>query len=417
MPATFLEGRRRSGKSLYAILKIQEYLKEGRKVATNLDLHLDKLMPDNPKSQVTRIPDFPRSEDLFNLGNAYDSLDPNKPETYDEDKNGLVVLDELLTSFNSRSWSNKDRLNVINWIVLSGKIGWDLVFIGQSFEAVDTQIRDTVIDRIGSCTSNDNLYPGFFWNTFVKPTYLRITGKKYFIFLYYGKAKTKENFSHRVTHKRVDLYECYNTAQIFERQVEIRFDAKEKPYEFDNRALYTNIGKHYFSKSKKLEMVHVKPKTKQKSSFPLINIKPVHLNYLLGFLSVFFACLYVTKPQEVTNTVVKEVLPAAVKKDIKPEFKPLTDVKKELSESDVGIIYINCSSYSTDGVFDYCFNDAQGNTIHPQYIGYKILYVNECHAKLKRQSSTLDVYCDPKPKRSHTNSYENIQEDMSIASL
>lgn len=397
MPATFLEGRRRSGKSLYAVLKIQEYLKEGRKVATNLDLHLEHLMPDDHKASVIRLPDCPRSEDLFAIGQAYPELDANNPDTYDENKNGVVVLDELLTFFNSRAWNEKDRANVINWIVLSGKLGWDLIFIGQSFDAIDTQIRDTVIDRIGSCTSNENLYPGFFWNYIIKPIYIKAFGKKNFVFMYIGKAKSKENFSHRITHKRDDLWVCYNTAQIFKKDVELRVNEKGKEYQFDHRAMYSRIGKHYFDEPKavieasepeQVEESEVVPDQK-KTSFSKTSL-------LLLVSTLLFAFLYFTKP-----TAISSESTAVVKNEVKTSDRTpvnkssFEEQKVKLSDSDLGQIYVSCSQYRTDGNFDYCFSDKDGHVVKPEYIGYQVLYVGQCHAKLIRQGVELDVYCNP----------------------
>jgi len=392
MAASFLEGRRRSGKSKFAVLKIQEYLNEGRRVATNLDLFLENLCPDNQKSQYTRIPDFPRSVDLFALGNAYPELNEDDPDTYDEDKNGVVVLDELLTSFNSRSWSDKDRLNVINWIVLSGKKGWDLFFIGQSFEAVDAQIRDTVVDRIISCRSNENLYPGQLWNMIIKPIYMRIYGKGHFAFFYDGKTKVKENFSYRLKFKRNDLHSCYKTGQIFKKDVRFTDGVKGKLVEIDDRALYSAIGKHYFDKPKTQLIVIKQPKLKRKFNF---NVAVDFKFAIVSFFAVFFAFLYLTQPISETKLITK-ASPVVSKPVIKKKaLKTFTEVKDDLSQSDIGTIYVNCLSYSTDGDFTYCFEDDNYQVIYPQHIGYKILYVGECHAKLVRDSFEYDVYCNP----------------------
>lgn len=407
MPATFLEGRRRSGKSLYAVLKIQEYLKEGRRVATNLDLHLENLMPEEKGAFITRIPDFPRSEDLFALGQAYDSLDADKPETYDESKNGIVVLDELLTSFNSRTWSSKDRMNVINWIVLSGKLGWDLIFIGQSFEAVDGQIRDTVIDRIGSCTSNENLYPGFIWNHLVKPIYLKIVGTKHLVFMYYGKAKTKDNFSHKITHKKYELFNCYNTAQVFRKDVEAIELPNGKVGEKDNRAIYSRIGKHYFDKTKEpeedssnLKVDHKnKVVTKKETKFTFLNAFLILIIIAMGFL-------YFTKDTKVVTEANGQVTTQANSPN-KSTFKKAKPTEKtHVANSELGIIYISCFVYSSLGDNDYCFKDEQQRTIKPEYIGFQILYVSECHAKIKRKKEIYDVYCNPVLQQS------NIEEQQ-----
>lgn len=391
MAASFLEGRRRSGKSKFAVGKIQEYLNEGRRVATNLDLFLENLCPDNDKVYITRVPDFPRSQDLFALGNAYPELDENDPDTYDESKNGVVVLDELLTSFNSRSWSDKDRLNVINWIVLSGKKGWDLYFIGQSYDAVDAQIRDTVVDRIISCRSNENLYPGMLWNSFIKPIYMRIYGKGHFAFFYDGKAKVKSNFIYRIKFKRDDLHSCYKTGQIFKKDVRLADGPKGKLIEIDDRVLFSAIGKNYFKKPMMELMVVKQPKVKKKFK---LNLSFDWKLVTTSLLATFFAVMYFFKPVQVIEKTISE--PVVKSEKIKKvEFKSFNDVKMSLITSDIGLIYVNCSSYSSSGDFNYCFVNDNNNVVNPEYIGYKVLFVNECHAKLVRGSLEYDVYCNP----------------------
>lgn len=390
MSASFLEGRRRSGKSKFAVGKIQEYLNEGRRVATNLDLFLENLCPDNTKAYYTRIPDFPRSQDLFSLGNAYPELNEDEPDTYDENKNGVVVLDELLTSFNSRSWNDKDRLKVINWIVLSGKKGWDLYFIGQSFDAVDAQIRDTVVDRIISCRSNENLYPGQVWNLLIKPLYMKMYGKGHFAFFYDGKSKSKEYFSYRLKFQRNDLHNCYKTGQVFKKDVRFSEGQKGKMIEIDDRSMFSSIGKHYFNKPKTGMVLVKEPKPKVRFNFKL--------DYKLiaaTSCALFFAVMYFIKPTVINEkTVIKPTIERTIPK-IKKEIKSFVEVKTDLKDSDIGIIYINCFSYVTNGDFTYCFTNDSGEIVNPKRIGYKVVYVNDCHAKLARSTLIYDVYCNP----------------------
>lgn len=413
--ATFIEGRRRSGKSKWAVGKIQLYINEGRRVVTNLDLFLENLCPDKPKASYERLPDYPRSEDLFAIGNAYDSLDEDDPDTYDETKNGIVVIDELLTSFNSRNWNDPDRLNVINWIVLSGKKGWDLYFIGQDFGSIDKQIQDTVVEEIISCRSNEKLYPGVMWNLLIKPIYMRFAGKKHFAYRYDGKSKSKETFNYKEKFQRNDLHSCYKTGQIFKKKVRlIHAEGAKKPIEFDDRTLYSVIGKNYFKGETIYPMAVYKPKetiiTKLKNKFSFNVNKPLFLNICLMAISLTFAFLYFTKPQTVTNNIVKAE-PIKVEKPVIEE-PTLTDIKKELVDSDLGLIYISCFQYRTDGEFDYCFNNPDGQIVKPQYIGYTVLSNGECHAKLMRNKDVLDVYCNPVHQDSEKHEYNDNQQQL-----
>lgn len=417
--ASFIEGRRGSGKSKWAVAKLQLYLQEGRKVATNLDLFLENMIPDNKKANYIRLPDFPRSVDLNEIGKAYDSLDENDPDTYDENKNGVVVIDELLTSFNSRNWNDPDRLNVINWIVLSRKKGWDLYFIGQDFGSIDKQIQDTVIEEIISCRSNEKLYPGAFWNFIIKPIYMKFAGKAHFAFRYDGKTKSKENFNYKEKFKRVDLHSCYKTGQIFKKKVRlIHNEGAKKPIEFDDRAIYSVIGKHYFDTEKTYPLAVYSPvptiasKLKEKLSSKLN--KPLITNLCCVAAALTFAFLYFTKPQTTIENIVKASPIKETPIIEKPDITTLDEIKKELSDSDIGLIYISCFQYRTDGEFDYCFNNPDGDIVKPSYIGYKVLSNGECHAKLVRNDVNLDVYCNPIQKREKAINYN---EDSIVSSL
>src|SRR5690349_9318508 len=124
MPATLVTGKLGAGKSLVCVGKIQDYLMAGRRVATNLDLYLERLLPSRArKVQCVRLPDKPTAADLELLGSGND--------TPDESQNGLIVLDELGTWLNARQWGDKERQPVIDWLLHSRKKGWDVMFIVQ----------------------------------------------------------------------------------------------------------------------------------------------------------------------------------------------------------------------------------------------------------------------------------------------
>ena len=54
-----ITGKLGAGKSLCAVGKVKEYLIEGRKVATNLDINMTKLVGKrSKKSVVYRLPDY-----------------------------------------------------------------------------------------------------------------------------------------------------------------------------------------------------------------------------------------------------------------------------------------------------------------------------------------------------------------------
>jgi cellulose biosynthesis protein BcsQ len=129
MPITFLTGKLGAGKSLTAVARMREYAGEGRRIAGNLDLHLDKFASHSrSKVSYTRIPDRPTAADLMALGSGND--------TYDENNNGLLVLDELATWLNARNWQDPNRKALLDWFVHARKYGWDVIFLVQDISMV-----------------------------------------------------------------------------------------------------------------------------------------------------------------------------------------------------------------------------------------------------------------------------------------
>lgn len=149
MPGWIIQGVRGEGKSLAAVGKIREYMLQGRPVATNLDLFLENLLPAENETLAYRLPDHPRLEDFELLPPAYD------PKYKGEDKNGLLVLDELGTWLNSRSWNDKGRLKMLNWLFLSRKNHWDLILLAQDNEMIDAQVRSTLCDYLVQASRMD----------------------------------------------------------------------------------------------------------------------------------------------------------------------------------------------------------------------------------------------------------------------
>jgi len=64
MAVYFVTGKLGSGKTLCCVGKIRDYMQQGRRVATNLDLRLEGIMSDQQRQSVLRVPDKPRLSDL-----------------------------------------------------------------------------------------------------------------------------------------------------------------------------------------------------------------------------------------------------------------------------------------------------------------------------------------------------------------
>lgn len=154
MSTYLISGKLGTGKTKSAVRIIQMSMAKGLRVATNLDLTLDKLMGPNNKRTVIRIPDKPTVADLECIGIGNDS--------YDEDKNGVIILDELGSWLNSRTFADKTRQPVIDWLIHSRKKGWHVYFICQNIAQIDKQVRESLVEYVVRCSRLDRIKIPFF---------------------------------------------------------------------------------------------------------------------------------------------------------------------------------------------------------------------------------------------------------------
>jgi hypothetical protein len=207
MTVWFVTGGLGSGKGLAGIGKIFEYACAGLKIAGNLDVNLDHLC-NNPLSKVNyiRIPDRPTAFDLECLGSGNDG--------YNEDENSLLVLDELMTWMNSRTWNDKGRAAVLDWLVHSRKHGWDVLIMVQSIETVDKQLIESLMDYHVPMSDLSKVNIPFIgrlgksFNKRGKP--LKLPKIHVGTLLYKNKVKA-DKWYFRNRH----LYKAYDTKQIF----------------------------------------------------------------------------------------------------------------------------------------------------------------------------------------------------------
>lgn len=207
MSVYFLTGSLGSGKGLAALFQLRNYAQAGVKIAGNLDIFLDKLsLNPNSKLSYIRIPDRPTAFDLECLGNGNSTFDP--------ENNSLLVLDECVTWLNARSWNDKGRMGLIDWLIHSRKHGWDVILIAQSFETLDKQIVDTLMEYHVSMNNLSKfnipiigkLLKGFTKNN--RPLKLP---KYHFGRVLYKNLVKADSW----TFKGTDLYDSYNTKQVF----------------------------------------------------------------------------------------------------------------------------------------------------------------------------------------------------------
>ena len=161
MSTYLISGKLGTGKTKSAVRIIQLALFKGLRVATNLDLKLEKLVNQKNKGHVVRIPDKPTVADLEVIGIGNDS--------YDEDRNGIIVLDELGSWLNSRTFADKTRQPVIDWLIHSRKKGWHVYFICQNISQIDKQVRESLVEYVVRCSRLDRVkipFVGWLMNLF-----------------------------------------------------------------------------------------------------------------------------------------------------------------------------------------------------------------------------------------------------------
>lgn len=206
--AVLLTGKRGTGKSLNAVRTMVDYMRQGRIVATNLDLFVERLL--SPTSRVIsyRLPDVPSAE-LFN----HPLMPQGNPNPIDESRNGLLVLDECAGFLNSREWKDKGRTELIHFLAQSRKLGWDLLLIAQGASMIDKQVRQELCDMHGICRETSKIgIPVITW--FMRTVFgVKVMMPKFYVASYYY------GFGQGAVRSFVDFFrssECqdgYNTLQ------------------------------------------------------------------------------------------------------------------------------------------------------------------------------------------------------------
>lgn len=215
MAIYLISGKLGSGKTLSSVGIIRDALLSGRKVATNLDLHLDKLLPSSrgrpgrPLVSAVRIPDKPTVEDLELLGCGNESMD--------ETLNGVIILDELASWLNSRTFNDKNRAPVLDWLIHSRKFGWDVYFICQNIEQIDKQVRTSLVEYLVTCRRLDRIKIPFVGKLIQSLTAGYLSGNLPKIHVAVVKYGTEQHapIADRWVYRAHDLYPAYNTRQVF----------------------------------------------------------------------------------------------------------------------------------------------------------------------------------------------------------
>jgi hypothetical protein len=206
MAVYFITGKLGCGKTLVSVGLINDYLQQGRRVATNLDINLSALTKFDSKVSILRVPDKPTQRDLMLMGEGC--------EVTDESRFGLLVLDEMAGWFNSRSWRDKDRLPVIQWFRMARKLHWDILFIVQDINSLDSQLVNALCEHLVVCKRTDRLSIPIISKLAKTVGIDNIIPKVHVAKVYYGQTESAMQVD-RWWYRGRDLYSAYDTDQKF----------------------------------------------------------------------------------------------------------------------------------------------------------------------------------------------------------
>jgi hypothetical protein len=203
-------GKKGTGKSKNIIRVARDtYFAEGRMVATNLDIYLEPMFGVQSKKTYIRVPDKPNDFDLLAAGHG-------NTDSYNEDKNGMLALDEMGVWFNTRSFADKGRAAVLEYLAHARKHGWDCFYIMQNVAQVDKQLRESFVEYVVRHTRFDKVKIPF-----VGGILCALFGKKagYFPRFHTAVARLGCNPQDLKTDSAMftgkDIEACYDTRQIF----------------------------------------------------------------------------------------------------------------------------------------------------------------------------------------------------------
>lgn len=208
MPDFVVTGKKGNGKTLSMIDLIYRLVNENRIIATNLDLNLEHLFsPGRSQCKIIRVPDLPSSQDLQLIGEG-------NPTT-NEDMNGALILDELAISMNSRNYQDKDRQNLINWLVLARKLGWDVYYLVQDISMIDKQVREGLAEHVVYCRRLDRINVPFLGTLWKFATGCKLRAPRMHIATVKYGAALHAPLADRWTYRGDKYFKAYDTRQKF----------------------------------------------------------------------------------------------------------------------------------------------------------------------------------------------------------
>jgi len=161
-----ITGKLGSGKGKGAMKLLRDYLRAGKRVATNCDVFLEHMMPGQSRISMVRMPDKPEVSDLYAIGSgnrfvefepivkssdkAFEYIPPSPKllPGFDEAHNGALFLDECASWLNTRDFQAKGRTGILEWCIHARKYGWDVYFICQNIDQIDKQLRQALFEYV-----------------------------------------------------------------------------------------------------------------------------------------------------------------------------------------------------------------------------------------------------------------------------
>lgn len=209
MAVYIVTGKLGNGKSLVTVARAYEYIRSGRRVASNIELKLANMFGRNARNiEVLRVPDKPTIQDLEAIGRGYTG-------PYDESKFGALILDECGTWFNSRNWQDKTRKEVNDWFLHARKLGWDVYLIIQDISILDSQAREAIAEHTVFCRRLDNMRVPYIGGILKLLTGYRLTlPKMHHSKVVYG-CTPRDIVADTWTYRGTRFYSWYDTTQAF----------------------------------------------------------------------------------------------------------------------------------------------------------------------------------------------------------
>lgn len=356
-------GKLGSGKSLSMVDKIKSYLEQKRMVATNLDLHLEKLIsPWNTDSRVMRLPDKPVVDDLEALPSPYTGK-------YDENKTGILVLDECGTWFNTRKFNDKTRQPLIDKLLHIRKAGWDVYFIVQHIDMIDKQVREGLGEHIVYCQRMDRLaiplITGMakFMGFKIRPPKIHLANVKY------GSGQYAPIVD-RWFYNGSQYYNAYDTRQVFGAN-DCAIHSVLPPYTVYGR---------YITQKQLARRKYVKTIATIRRIYKRQKYAFLFMGVGLGFTVSTLVGQSTNAQQQAATTETKE----------EKQVEKSEPASKKVTLKGIRIT----ATIQQNGKYEYIFwNDLRSERYYPQYDDYVVRAVDDCAAKLMTLNESFLVTC------------------------